>query len=74
MKTYKIIEEKNQNGYYKRNNQNANYLVCQMGKNIGETVRLDEAIQMMEANLTAEARANDLRIHEFASGTTWYVA
>lgn len=72
MKNYKVVEFVNQKDFYTKKD-GMNYLVCQMGKNIGYTKRMDEAIQLMEANLTSEAIANDIRIHEFASGNTWYV-
>lgn len=50
-------------------NNKMNYLVCGYGVNVGETARLDDAIKLMEKNIK---KVGDIRIHEYATGKTWY--
>lgn len=50
-------------------NSNMNYLVCGYCVNVGETERLDEAIQLMESNFY---KVSEIMIHEYCTGNTWY--
>ena len=63
------IDTVNQKDLYTRKDSTANYLVCAFCQTFGETKRLDEAIELAEKHT---ADSSELRIHEYATGVTWY--
>ena len=68
MKTYAV--EKQKGCYGTAAAPGANYLVCATGMKIAETETLAAAIETAKRHI---ATASELRVHEFASGQTWYL-
>ena len=66
----KVFERENQKGWYGASEKGMNFLVCAYCETLGETETLAEAVKIAEKHV---AVTSDLRIHEYASGETWYL-